>query len=204
MRNGDPERAAAIAEAALGRSLSPRGRARMWNLLGIARYRVGDLQRAFDAFAEERAEHIEAGHEAFVATAETNLAELAMRLGDPSAAARHQHACLELAMALGQPVMLAYSLILAGRISAAAGDWPTAVRLQARAGTMLDETGHRLYDNDLEASEQLLSAAADHLGSDFDATFRAGVAMDTPAAAALAEEVLRLAGSATSTIPNLP
>jgi hypothetical protein len=98
--------------------------------------------------------------------------------------------------------MLAYSLVLAGRIAAAAGDWPTAVRLQARAGAMLDETGQRLYDDDLKANEQLLAAARSRLGDDFAVAFRSGLALDAPAAAALADEVLSMAGGVTLAMPG--
>ncbi|MGI8926206.1 MAG: adenylate/guanylate cyclase domain-containing protein [Tepidiformaceae bacterium] len=193
-RTGDLQRAAAIASEALGRSLSPRGRARMWDLLGLAKSASGDLRGAFDAFGQERAELVASGHEASLAGAEGNLAEIALRLGDTAMAAHHQRACLELALALGQPVLLAYSLIVAARLAAASGDWPTATRLQARAGAMLNETGWRLYDDDLRASEQWLADAREHLGGQgFDAAVRDGTAMDAPAAAASADEVLRAA-----------
>ena len=88
----------------------------MWNLLGLARTASGDLRGALVAFEQERAEHQAAGHEAFLTGAEGNLAEIALRLGDTVSAARHQRSCLESAIALGQPALVAYSLIVAARL----------------------------------------------------------------------------------------
>ncbi|MBI5948987.1 MAG: adenylate/guanylate cyclase domain-containing protein [Chloroflexi bacterium] len=191
MRNGEFEAAAAIAREALGRSLSPRGRARMWNLIGLARSSAGDLPGAIEAFGEERAEHIAVGHEASLAGAEGNLAEISLRLGDFASAARHQHACLQLAIELGQPVMIANSLIVASGLAAAAGEWATATRLHARALAMLEATGWSLYDDDLRASLQLRADARAQLGdANFEQAVAAGTAMEAPAAASLADEVL--------------
>ena len=163
----------------------------MWNLLGLAKSAAGELPAAFAAFTEQRAEEKAAGNEAYLAGAEGNLAEIALRLGDASAAAHHQHACLQLAIALGQPVMLAYSLIVAARLAAAGGDWATASRLHAKASAMLEETGWSLYDDDLRATEQLRADARIQLGAGaFAAAVSTGAAMETPAAAAVADDVL--------------
>jgi predicted ATPase/class 3 adenylate cyclase len=189
-QSGDAAGAAAIAETALRSGLSPRGRARMLNLLGIARYSAGDFGGAAAAFSAERLEHLEAGHEAFVAGAEGNLAEIALRLGDVEAAALHQRACLEIALALGQPVMVAYSFIMAARIAGAMGAWPTAVRLQAKATLMLSDIGQRLYENDSRASEELLVDARAALGVvEFNSALDLGRRTTTPDGAALALEV---------------
>lgn len=163
----------------------------MWNLLGLAKSAAGELTEAFDAFTNQRAEELAAGNEAYLAGAEGNLAEIALRLGDAGAAAHHQHACLQLAIALGQPVMLAHSLIVAARLAASGGDWGTASRLLARASAMLAETGWSLYEDDLRATEQLSADARIHLGAAAFATaVTSGAAMETPVAAALADEVL--------------
>jgi predicted ATPase/class 3 adenylate cyclase len=194
MRTGELASAASIAEAALGQGLSPRARARMWNLLGLARSAAGDLRGALAAFEEEREEHSRAGHEAFLAGAEGNLAEIALRLGDTATAARHQHACLELALALGQPVMVAYSLIVAARLAAAGEDWWTSARLGAKANDILKEIGQRLYDDDLQASERLRAAAQEHLGAkDYAEAAGSGLSLDAPGAALLADQVLSIA-----------
>jgi hypothetical protein len=174
----------------------------MWNLLGLARSASQDLAGARHAFTEERNEHEASGHEALLAGAEGNLAEIALRLSDTAEAARHQRTCLELAIALGQPVMLAYSLIVAARLAATRDDWGTAARLQQKATAMLDETGWPLYDDDRQASEQLRSDAHAHLGAQ---TFAAAVAhaatMDTPSAAELADNVLQAVATASPRPP---
>lgn len=201
MRTGDWAKAATIAEDSLGGGLSARGRARMLNLLGLARTASGDLSGALVAFEEELAEHQAAGHEAFLAGAEGNLAEIALRLGDTATAARHQRACLGLAIALGQPVLVAYSLIVAARLAGASAEWPMAARLQAKARAVLDEIGQRLYDDDLAAAEQLVATARIRLGEEeLSAATRAGLALDALSAAALADQVLLNAGAATPTV----
>lgn len=204
MRTGELTNAASIAEAALGQALSPRARARMWNLLGLARSAAGDLQGAMAAFAEERDEHNRAGHEAFLAGAEGNLAEIALRLGDTAKAARHQRASLDLALALGQPVMVAYSLIVAAQLAASAEDWWTSVRLTAKADDMLKEIGQRLYDDDRLANEQLRVTAGERLGPEtYAEAARSGLALDAPGAALLADRVLSMAGTTTPAANSL-
>jgi predicted ATPase/class 3 adenylate cyclase len=193
-RSGDHARAASIAEATLALGPSPRGRARMWNLLGLSRSALGDLRGAMEAFEEERAEHERAGHEAFLAGAEGNLAEIAFRLGDFSASACHQRVGLRLAMAFGQPVIIAYSLLLASRLAASCDDWATASTLAARAEAMLAETDQRLYEDDRNAQQRLTESAAAHLGAEaFASAWASGLALDGPAAAALADHVLEIA-----------
>lgn len=196
MRSGDCELAATISDAALARSLSPRGRGRMLNLRGIAKHGLGDFDGALAAFTEERTLHLAAGHEVFLAFAEGNLAELALQRGEISAAARHQQSCLELALALGQPVMLAYSLIVAARIAGMGGSWDTAAQMQAKANAMLQETGQRLYDNDLRANEALLAECERHLGAaEFQRAVQSGAGLEAPASAKIASEVLGIAAS---------
>ena len=58
MRVGDCALAAEIADDALARALSPRGRGRMLNLRGIARHGLGDFDGALAAFTEERTLHL--------------------------------------------------------------------------------------------------------------------------------------------------
>jgi len=192
IRTLDLARATAIAEEALARPLSPRGRARMWNLRGIASYRAGDLDGAADAFDAELAALLELGHEVFVASAHGNCAEIAMQRGRVAEAAAHQLACLEPALALGQPVQLAFSLIVAARLAATQARWPIATRLQAKADAILGEVGHVLYEDDRRLSDQLLADARAKLGpSTFDQERARGLALDPSAAGELAAEVLR-------------
>jgi tetratricopeptide (TPR) repeat protein len=192
IRTLDLARATAIAEEALARPLSPRGRSRMWNLRGIASYRTGDLEGAAAAFDAELAALVELGHEVFVASAHGNCAEIAMQRGRVAEAAAHQLACLEPALALGQPVQLAFSLIVAARLAATQARWPIATRLQAKADAILGEVGHVLYEDDRRLSDQLLADARAKLGpSTFDQERARGLALDPSAAGELAAEVLR-------------
>ncbi|MBA4180203.1 MAG: hypothetical protein C0506_06390 [Anaerolinea sp.] len=195
MRAGDWPAAALIAEQALAAELSPRARARMWNLLGLSRAAEGDLPGALAAFEQELAGYRAAGDEVFLAGAEGNVAEAGLRLGDTGTAARHQHSCLELAIALGQTTLVAYSLIVAAQLAAARDDVETAVRLHAKATAMLDETGQRLYDVDVRAGEQLLRDCRRHLDDrEFQDAVDAGIALDEPASIRLAEKVFSTAG----------
>ena len=104
LRTGDYASAASLAERNLKRALGAPARARMLNLLAIASYFAGDEQRATEAFGEELEMARQIGDEHLIVIAEGNVAEQAMRRGDAVAAARHQAACLELALALGRPV----------------------------------------------------------------------------------------------------
>ncbi|MEX2080500.1 MAG: hypothetical protein WEC33_02700, partial [Dehalococcoidia bacterium] len=196
-RTGDVARAAAIATEALERDLAPLSRSRMWNLLGLALVGLGDLEGALAAFSEELAASLGSGHEAWVASAEGNLAEISLRLGDTAGAARHQDASLELAIALGLPATLPYSLIVAARLAGGSGEWATAAQLQAKATAMLEETGHRLYEDDQRVVEGFLEQAKAELGEEpFATAERAGEALDTADAAVLAHRVLQKAAGA--------
>ena len=156
LREGKAAAAADVARAALAGSRSPRGRSRLWNLLGMASISQGDLAAAYEAFTEELSLSQELGHEPYIASAHGNLAEVAMRRGDEPAAARHQAAALELAVQLGVTVMVAYSLIVAARIEGSHGEWSRAVTLHAAADRLLEETGAALYDDDRRMSDAML------------------------------------------------
>jgi non-specific serine/threonine protein kinase len=198
-RVGDYGAAIDVAQRALAGDLSPRGRARMYSQLGIAASLAGDLTTAREALGHELAAYERLGDQVFAASAHGNLAELAIRAGDVRDAARHQRACLTLALALGAPVMIAFSLIVAARITGEAGDWATATRLHAHAESVLEATGLVLYDDDRRVSEAMVEAARLHLGeAGFVAAGEAGRALDLPAAAAIADEVLSAAAGVDS------
>lgn len=164
LRNGAMEEAAAVARRALERAeLSDVGQARMWNLLGIAAISVDDLATSAEAFGRELEIYSRLDQETKIAAAEGNLAEVGLRSGDLGAASLHQRASLDLALAIGQPVMLAFSSIVAARIAAAEGAWTRAVRLQAAGEAALAAAGHPLYEADRTELEQLRSQAAQHL-----------------------------------------
>jgi hypothetical protein len=190
LRSDDFERAMHIAEAAVARGLSPRGAARMWNLLGIARISTGDKSGAFEAFERELEIYVELGMQAKMASAHGNLAEAALRADQMAAAARHQSQCLDLGMTLGQPLMLVYSTIVAAHLAAGRQNWATAASLQAHSQRQLDDLGVRLYASDADRLEALSSAAVSHLGdTDFERARSTGIEQDPLAAVTIARDV---------------
>lgn len=194
-RRGNHAAAVIGAHRALARDLSVRGRARMCSQLGVAALAGGDLDTAWEACGRELAAYEELGDESFQASAHGNLAEIALRRGDEVAAARHQQACLALALELGAPAMVAFSLIVAARLSAGDGHWATATTLHAQAETILEAIGLALYDDDRKLSDAMLEAARDHLGFvAFSDSIAAGRALPVPDAAELADGVLAAAG----------
>jgi predicted ATPase/tetratricopeptide (TPR) repeat protein len=195
IRRGDAGRAVTIAETALRGRLSARGRARMNNLLGIALATQGAAERAEQAFQEELRAAAELGDETLLAYAHGNLAEMALRLGNPAVAARHQRAGLELVSALGQVGMLAFSLQATARLAVLGdqADWETAVRLGAKAEQLLAESGITPWEDDSRLAEDLLLSARTGLGPAGYATqLAAGRALSTRAAIEAADrELLR-------------
>lgn len=190
IRSCDYELAGAIARGALERGLTSQGRARMLNLLGLSSHFAGDDAAAASAFEQELLVARALGDDHLAAIAEGNLAELALRYGDVTTAARHQRSCLELGLALGSEVQIAYSMITAARL-AATHDAALAARLHAKAGQVIADNGHRLYDEDLAASEQMLDTVRRVLGEDdFEAAEAAGRAMALSGAALLAGQAL--------------
>jgi hypothetical protein len=198
IRSCDYEQAGAIARGALERGLTSRGRARMLNLLGLSSHFAGDDAAAAAAFEQELLIARALRDDQLAAIAEGNLAELALRYGDVTTAARHQRACLELGLALGSEVQIAYSMITAARL-VAPDDAARAVRLHAKAEQVLADNGHRLYDEDLAASEQMVDTTRRLLGDDeFAAADGAGRAMALPEAALVAGDALGRAAQTES------
>ncbi len=189
LRADDVVAAREVAMATLARPLTPRGQARMLNLLGLASYFAGDEAAAADAFGRELAVARELDDDHLAAIAEGNLAEHALRHGDFAAAARHQRACLELGLALGSPVQIAYSMMTAARLSAA-DDAELAVRLHAKAEQILADDGHQLYDDDLVPIEQMLAQAREVLRDRFESVQDSGRALSVPDATRLAGQAL--------------
>ncbi len=192
LRTGDHHAAAELARQALGRDLDLSARARMFNLLAIASYFAGDIAQAGDAFEHELDVARRLGDEHLIVIAEGNVSELAMRTGDVASAARHQLASLELSLALGRPVGVALSFIVAGRL-AAAHDPGLAAQLHAKAEAILDDHDYRLYDDDLRASQAMLDDVHQRLGATYFAqACDDGRAMTLVEAATLAERTLSL------------
>ncbi len=190
-REGDLAGAVEIARTTLEKPLTDRGRARMYNLLGTTSAAMGDLDTAYDACLEELELNQRLGYEGYVASAHGNLAEVALRLGDMPAAARHQRACLDLAVALGSPALVAFSLIVAARIAGWQHRWTTAVEIHSKAEGELDTIGLVLYDDDLEQSNKLLDTARRVLGEpEFEVARASGRGMTLPEAVTSADQVL--------------
>ncbi len=189
-RAGEYQAASEVARRALDGGLSPFGQARMWNLQGIAAYAQADMGAAFAAFQRELELLEQLGLEGKIAGAQGNLAEVAMHAGDDVTAATHQRSCLDLALAIGQPVMLAYSSLVAARLASHLDDWELAARLQASAESELLAAGHTLYPADQTVREKLRSEAIEHIGeAAFAAAERAGAPLGPVDAATLAAEV---------------
>jgi predicted ATPase/class 3 adenylate cyclase len=190
-RSGDNEGAIAAAQRALAGPLTLLGRARMSNQLGIAALELGDVDVAWDAFAQERDAYQQLGEPLLQASATGNMAEAALQGGDQPGAARHQRACLTLALELGAPVLAAFSMIVAARMAALRDEWTTATTLHGHADLILENTGMVLYDADRRLSDDMLKAAREALGDvDFVAALTAGRALDLPTVAGRADAVL--------------
>jgi len=193
-RSGDLAGALVIAREALKRPLSDGGQSRMYNLLGTTSAALGDFETAYDALQRNLELNERLGYEGYVASAHGNLAEVALRLGDMPAAAGHQRSCLELAVALGSPALVAFSLIVAARIAGWRDHWTTAVALQAKAEEQLEEIGLVVYEDDRKEVEALLDRAREQLGEEAFLTARSqGLETTLSAAVQLADEVLATA-----------
>jgi predicted ATPase/class 3 adenylate cyclase len=206
-RAGAYDEAVRVAEQALTRELSLLGQSRMWNLRGIAMYGAGAMSGAFEAFGHELEIYERLGYEANVASAHGNLAELAMQLGRPKEAARLQQLSLDLALEIGQPVMIAFSAIVAARLAAGDGEWALAARLQAAAECELAAASHTLFPADQAELDTLRTSAIEHLGEDAIAVqHQIGIELDVVATAALASQVFTSvrAGATEVGSANLP
>jgi non-specific serine/threonine protein kinase len=196
LRRGDAAGAAAEAERALSAPHSPRGQARLFNLLGIALGTLGDVRGAARSFERELAAASEGGVEIFLATTNGNLAEAHLQLGDEVAAARHQGACLELAREQRQPVLIAFSMMIAARLVARRGEPWRAVVLQSAADRLLEQASYALYDEDVSVRAALVASSRAALGEERHRRAAAeGRSLDHEAAADLAAAVLREVGS---------
>ena len=204
-RSGDHGAAAALAERTLTRELSSLGAGRMWNLLGIARFALGEPEAGLEAFRAELASYEAMNHAPNIGSAHGNVAEAAWRLGDIERAAEHQHACLNQAIALGQPVLIAYSLVMAAQLAGRRENWEQAIQLQTCAEKIVQQAGHNFYADDERASRELVARARAALTEDaVDAAVAAGSALATMDAAVLAAAEFRsVADTAATTTPKL-
>jgi len=201
LRSNDPETAARLAEDALrGGSATPRGEARVWNLLAIARNTMGDLTGASVALDHCLQAEEAAGLDTFQASTHGNFAEVLMALDEPEKAARHQLAALELARSMGQATLVAYSHMVAARFALDDGAVADAVRLQSAADSILARAGVSLYAGDEEQRVALLEAARQVLGdAGFEQARSDGLSSPAEQLADQTEAMLRRRAVAPST-----
>ncbi len=166
LRSNDPAEAVQLAEDALASGVaSPRGEARLWNLVAIARGSMGDLDGACRALDRGLAAEEAAGLETFLANTHGNYAEALMALGDLAGAARHQLAALDSARSTGQATSIAFAHMVAARFAMEEGAAREAVVIQSAADAILLHEGYSLYDGDEELRVALLDAARESLGA---------------------------------------
>ena len=132
--------------------------------LGIAAAALGDLDTATAAFERELDACRRLGDRRWESGALSNLAEAELRRGMVAAAAGHQRECLGLALELGAPGLVAFSLIVAARLEALEERWEEATILHAQAESIIDELGLMLYEGDQRQSDVMLEQAHHALG----------------------------------------
>lgn len=171
LRRGDTGAAAEIAEEALQQATGDASAGRCWNLLGLALAQSGDLEGASDAFSHELECAVRAGHEISLAKIHGNIAEAALQLGLDRRAAYHQAECLSLARANGEPVLVAYSVMIAARLLVRQDDdVAQAAMLHEAALHALRQAGHALYPVDTGVGDDLRSQIEQAIGREAYAT----------------------------------
>ena len=194
-RAGDRRAAEATARRALERNLSARGRARMWNLVGLATAGEDDAT-ALAAFEEELRAYEELGHEVWIASASGNVAEVALRIGDRAMAARRQGTSLRLGVEQGSTIMVAYSMVVAARLAAGAAVWADALRLGVLADIFLRSSEVILYEDDRRLLDETMRRARAEVGDEAAAAITAEVSdFDLVTAAAMAAEIFEPDGA---------
>lgn len=161
---GNPRAALQLAEEALDRATSPRGRERLLNLHAIAATELGDDRQAREFARKALEEGLVRGNVASVMINYCNLAEVALRLGDLTDAAQQQLHGDRIAQQLGKESVIAFSMIIAGRLTATADRWADATRLCANASAVLARNNTPLYPSDQAIVDQLLEHARNALG----------------------------------------
>ena len=192
-QTGDFDQAKELARHALQQDISPRAAARMWSLAGIAESSLGALEAGLDALERSLDIYIELNDAAAIAIAHSNVAEAAWRLGDQQKAARHQRACLDDGLAIGQQVAIANSLIMAARLAHDRGDWRSAVTMRLWAQAKLGEHGHQLYEDEQLALDQAWAEVSrEHGSADLAELVERTSALTAIEAAALAFDTFQL------------
>ena len=205
LQRGDAHAARAIAEAALERTSSWRGRSRLLNLLSMAAMQEGrpDDSRSAAEGALEISTRL--GNTDARVVDLGNLAEIEMLAGDTRAAARRQLECLDVALELGSLTNVTSAWIVAARLAAAISDWTIATRLQGAADAAMERIGLALYPPDRALCDELLAAAPTHLGAaSFDSLIAAGRTLSLTEATAQARQVLTIVADAEPPPPADP
>ena len=167
LRSGFVGTAVSMAERALATATNDASQSRCWNLLGLAFAQRGDLGRASEAFERELETATRAGLETSLAKIHGNIAEAAMLSGDDERAAFHQLECLAAARGGGEPVLVAYSLMVAARlIERNDGELERAAMLHEAALQALEQAGHVLYPVDAGGVDDLRSSVEASLGAE--------------------------------------
>ena len=166
MRAGLHDDARRIVEAALDDDLSLRGQARLLDLLGLTLAAMGDYDGSDLALQRELAVWSKLGDDTYVATTLNNLAETALRRDRLDEAARYQLECLDVARAMGQPVLVAFAIVMAAHVSARREHWSDAIGLQLAADEVLTDVGYVLFETDEGARRELLDSAREHFRID--------------------------------------
>jgi non-specific serine/threonine protein kinase len=192
LRRGEVDRAVAIAREGLARARTPRGRARLLNLLGISYAERGDNTAAAEAIRGEIDAARDAGMQTYLLMSYGNLAEVLLRDGDAAGAAASQLDCLELSRSSGRGVPRAFSIIVAAHLTATKGDWQRAVSLQTAADLELERAEWALYGADVDQRRELLDDARRELGPEgLAAAVATGRALSVDEAADIAAIELR-------------
>lgn len=192
LRSGDADEAARIAARMLDTATSDGSRSRGWNLLGLALAQAGELGRAADAFEEELQSASSAGIETSLAKIHGNIAEAALQLEMFERAARHQTEALALARSNGEPVLVAYSVMVAARLLLHQGGHEREVAVLHEAALhALAQAGHVLYSVDAGVGDDLRAAVEEIIGADaYAAAAGEGMACPLGTAADRAQRVL--------------
>jgi predicted ATPase len=166
MSRGDLAAAVRVARDGFDRVRTPRGRARLRNVAGLAALEAHDDAGAIAAFEDAAALDFEDGALGAASVDLGNLAELALRVGDVTRAAARQLESLELALALGSRKELSSAMIIAARVAGGDGDYETALWLQAAADALLDLLGLRLYHSDRALCDAVIEHGRAALGEE--------------------------------------
>jgi predicted ATPase/class 3 adenylate cyclase len=178
INRGDADRARVIGLAALEHAVTVNGTRLALDVLAMAAAERGAYEEATDA--TERALQIcrDNGDLDACAVLLANLAEIAFRAGERTAAAARQLESLDIAVQTGHLRELTSAVMLGAKLAGESGDWIAASRLQAAADQAMSEAGFKLYVPDRVLCDALLATAKSHLSDNqFESAHRAGTAL---------------------------